>query len=173
MKLIVVDTQKLITNDKLYNFEVFKENVIAMIKTARENNIEVIYIRHDDGAGFLLTKGEDGFEIYDEFAPLNNEKIYDKVVNSAFRNTGLIEYLNSVNEKTVIIIGLQTDYCIDATVKAGFEHGLEVIVPENCNSTFDNDYMSAENTYKYYNEFIWKNRYAKCLPFREVIEMMK
>ncbi len=99
MKLIVVDTQKLITNDKLYNFEVFKENVIAMIKTARKNNIEVIYIRHDDGAGFLLTKGEDGFEIYDEFAPLNNEKIYDKVVNSAFRNTGLIEYLNRKMKK--------------------------------------------------------------------------
>ena len=62
---------------------------------------------------------------------------------------------------------MQTDYCIDATIKAGFEHGFKMIVPANTNSTFDNKYMSAEQIYSYYNEFMWNRRYAECISFEE------
>ena len=172
MVLLVVDTQKAIVNDKLYNFEQFISNVKEIIKIARQNDIEVIYVRHDDGAGSELTKGKDGFEIYDGFRPANSEMIFDKSVNSAFRDTGLSEYLKQKNETAVVIVGLQTEYCIDATIKAGFEHGFEMIVPENTNSTFDNRFMSSEMTYKYYNGFIWNGRYAKCVSFDEAIASM-
>lgn len=60
MVLLVVDTQKLITNTSLYNFSIFVSNVKKMIKAARKNKVEVIYIRHDDGTGQELTKGTDG-----------------------------------------------------------------------------------------------------------------
>lgn len=65
MILLVVDVQKLITNDQLYNFSSIN-NVKKLIQVARENNIEVIYVRHDEGIGTALTKGEEGFEIYDQ-----------------------------------------------------------------------------------------------------------
>jgi len=172
MVLLVVDTQKAIVNNKLYNYDLFVSNVKQIIDTARKNNIEVIYVRHDDGPGCELTKGNDGFEIYDEFKPAHNEAIFDKCVNSAFRDTGLLEYLKRKNENTIVIIGLQTEYCIDANIKAGFEHGFKMIVPENTNSTFDNRFMSAEMTYKYYNEFIWNKRYAECISFEKVIGLI-
>lgn len=136
-------------------------------------NIEVIYIRHDDGVGNELTKGNDGFEIYDGFKPLEGEKIFDKTVNSAFKDTGLLEYLKQKKESTIIVAGLQTDYCIDATIKAGFEHGFKLIVPANANTTVDNPYMSAEQSYKYHNEFLWNRRYAECVSFEKTLEMMK
>ncbi|MCH5195173.1 MAG: cysteine hydrolase [Oscillospiraceae bacterium] len=173
MVLLVVDTQILITNDKLYMFDRFEENVKKFIKVARENCIEVIFIRHDDGEGKALTKGTEGFEIYSGFKPLSGEKIFDKTANSAFYQTGLLEYLKSLESKEIMIVGLQTDYCIDATVKCGFEHNFKMIVPEYCNSTFDNDFMSAEKSYKYYNEFIWKDRYADCVSIETALEMMK
>ena len=93
MVLLVVDTQKLITNASLYNFTMFVSNVKKLIKAARENKVEVIYIRHDDGEGEELTRGTDGFEIYEEFSPEKDEKVFDKTVNSPFKNTGLPEYL--------------------------------------------------------------------------------
>ncbi len=172
MVLLVIDTQKLITNDNLYKFDLVKTNIKNIIENSRKNNVEVIYVRHDDGVGSELTQGKDGFEIYHEFAPQNNERIFDKTVNSAFKDTGLLEYLKSKNVKDVIIIGLQTDYCIDASVKCAFEHGFNVFVPKFCNSTVDNDFMTAEQSYKYYNEFIWKNRYAKSVTIDEIIELM-
>ena len=172
MVLLVVDTQKAIVNSKLYHYDLFVSCVREIINTARQNDIEVIYVRHDDGAGSELTKGNDGYEIFDGFQPADNEIIFEKYVNSAFRNTGLLEYLKQKNEHTIMIIGLQTEYCMDATIKAGFEHGFHMIVPENTNSTFDNRYMSSEMTYKYYNGFIWNGRYAKYVPFHEAIALL-
>jgi len=173
MVLLVVDTQKLITNSKLYKFELFKYQVKKLICMARSNNIEVVFIRHDDGVGNDLSKGKEGFEIYEEFQPFNDEMVFDKGVNSAFKNTGLLEYLRKKKENTIIVVGLQTDYCMDATIKAGFEHGFRMIVPANTNSTFDNSFMSAEQTYKYYNEFIWNKRYAECISFDKALEFIK
>ena len=98
---------------------------------------------------------------------------FDKTVNSSFKGTGLLQYLREKNEQEVVVVGLQTDYCIDATVKCGFEHGFKMIVPENTNSTFDNDFMSSEASYKYYNEFMWIGRYAECISVEETIHRMK
>ena len=172
MVLLVVDTQKLITAPNLYNFDAFEDAVKTLIAAARENSVEVIYGRHDDGAGAELTKGTLGFEIYEGFKPANNEVIFDKKVNSSFKDTGLLEYLRNKKENTIIIVGLQTDYCIDATIKAGFEHGFKMIVPANTNSTFDNKYLSAKQTYSYYNEFMWNRRYARCISFEKALELM-
>ena len=36
-----------------------------------------------------------------------------------------------------------------------------MIVPTNTNSTVDNAFTTGEQSYKYYNEFIWKGRYAE------------
>ena len=171
--LIVIDAQELITNDNLYAFERFTANVRTLIDEARKNGVEVIYIRHDDGVGQPLSKGNIGFEVYSGFAIEAGELIFDKYVNSPFRDSGLLEYLQNKGTKRLIVTGLQTDYCIDTTVKCGFEHGFEMIVPEYCNSTFDNEFMTGAQTYRYYNEFMWKNRYAKCVKMAEALDMIR
>lgn len=172
MTLLIVDAQRAITNEALYRFEEFVTNVKLLIDTARKCGIEVIYIRHDDGSGEPLSKGNEGFEIYDEFKPVKGEKIFDKTVNSPFRDTGLTGYLKGKKETELIIAGLQTDYCIDAAVKCGFEHGFRIIVPEYSNSTFDNEFMTAEESYKYYNEFMWSGRYAASVSMEETLRIM-
>lgn len=172
MVLLVVDTQRLITNDSLYQFSLFESRIKELIRRARGNGVEVIFVRHDDGVGCTLTKGTDGFEIYEDFQPVSGERVFDKNVNSSFHGTGLLEYLSKKREKTIMIVGLQTEYCIDATIKCGFEHGFEMIVPENTNSTVDNTFMSAETTYRYYNQFIWNKRYAKCVSFQSALELI-
>lgn len=173
MVLLIVDAQKGITTPDLYNFPAFEDGVKRLIAQARKYGVEVIFIRHDDGPGTALTPGAEGFPIYEGFRPLPGERVFDKRHNSAFRCTGLLEYLDTIGEDTVIIAGLQTEYCIDATIKAGFEHGLTVIVPESANTTFDNPHMTGGESYRYYNEFIWKNRYARCLSLEDVLGMME
>lgn len=173
MVLLVVDTQKLLVNSKLHNFEKFIANIRRLIDVARKNKIEVLYVVHDDGVESNLTKGKDGFEIYEEFKPREQEKVFVKSVNSSFRGTGLLEYLREKGEKDIIVVGLQPDKCIDATIKCGFEYGFNMIIPSYANSTVDNDFFSGEQSYKYYNEFIWNDRYAKCMSINKVFEILE
>ncbi|WP_022763535.1 cysteine hydrolase family protein [Butyrivibrio sp. AD3002] len=172
MKLIVIDIQKGITDERLYNFDGFIKNVTSIIDAARKNDVEVIYVQHDDGPGTGFSVGDEDFEIADQVAPRENEKIFIKTVNSCFGNAELADYLSDSGVKDLMIVGLQTNFCIDASVKSAFERGYRVIIPEGTNSTFDNDYMNSETTYKYYNEMMWPERFASCIPVDEAIKLI-
>lgn len=65
MILLVVDTQKGIMNQLLYQFEQVKNNIVVLIEEARKNGIEVVYVRHDDGDGSKLSVGNEEFEIFE------------------------------------------------------------------------------------------------------------
>lgn len=173
MILLIVDVQKLVMKNDLYDSARFENTVRQLIFSARESGTEVVYVCHDDGEGGKLSRGKDGFEIYDSFKPQSGEKIFTKTVNSSFKESGLLEYLQEKQEKEVAVAGLMTDYCIDATVKCGFEHGFSVIVPKHANTTVDNEYMTGRQTYGYYNCFIWPGRYAHCISPEETIVRMK
>ena len=80
MLLLVVDTQKGCFNKNLYLFETVKKNIKQLITTARENNVEVVYVQHDDGPGTDLDKSADNYEIDEEFAPRDGEKRVEKNV---------------------------------------------------------------------------------------------
>ena len=174
MILLVVDTQKGCFNENLYMFETVKENIKQLINIARENNVEVAYVQHDDGPGTDLDKTAENYEIYEEFAPREGEKCFEKNVNSSFHPmTGLTEYLQTKGEKDIIVIGVSTDYCMDATIKSGFEKGFNIFVPEYTNSTYDNPYFDKEAAYRYFNEFMWNKRYAKVISFEQAVQLLQ
>ena len=173
MKLIVIDVQKGITDERLYDFDGFIKNVTSIIDAARKNNVEVIYVQHDDGPGTGFSFGDKDFEIADQVAPKENEKIFIKTINSCFGNNDLASYLRESKEKDLMIVGLQTNFCIDASVKSAFERGYKVIIPKGTNSTFDNDYMDRETTYKYYNDMMWPERFASCISVDDAIKMIE
>ena len=173
MILLVVDVQKGITDNRLYAYDAFIANIEKLIDSARKNNVEVIYVEHDDGPGTGFSIGDKDFEIAEQVAPYKNDKVFVKTINSCFGNSDFAEYLKQTGEKELMIIGLQTNFCIDATVKSAFERGYKVIIPEGTNSTFDNDYMDAMTTYKYYNEMMWPGRFAECISMENAINMIK
>ena len=170
MKLLVIDIQKGITDSRLFNFDEFIDNTSRIIQAARDNQIEVIYFQHDDGPGTGFSIGDEEFEIAEQVHPREGEKIFTKNINSCFGNKDFTDYVKK--ENTLMIVGLQTNFCIDATVKSAFERGYKVIVPQGANSTFDNDYMSGE-TYKYYNDMMRPKRFATCVSVDEAIKLMQ
>ena len=173
MILLVVDVQKALTEDEgLYNAGSFIENVTALISAARKNRTEVIYVQHDAGEGSGFSVGDEDFEIDSRVAPQQGEKIYIKKINSCFGNKDFAAYMEKQEDKRLMITGLQTDFCIDATVKSAFEKGYDVIVPEGANSTFDNSCMDGETTCRYFNKEIWPGCFAECVDMDEALEML-
>ena len=172
MILLVIDIQKGITDDELYAYDTFMDRTVRLIDAARKNHVEVVYVQHDDGPGSGFSAGDTAFEIADQVAPEAGEKIFVKTASSSFTNRDFAAYMEKQEDKSLMIIGLQTNYCIDATVRSAVERGFRVIIPEGTNSTFDNEYMTGETTYLYYNEEIWPDRYADCVTFDEAMDMI-
>ncbi len=170
--LLVVDVQNVMVEDHPYHIEKVISNIQQLLTAARENHTEVVYVRHDSGVGSDLEAGTHDWEIYLEIAPSKEEKIFDKKFNSAFRQTGLKDYLDSKQITTLVLVGLQTEYCIDATCKSAFEFGYKIVIPEETNSTFDNEYLPAERLYHFYNYGIWDKRFAQVIPMNEAIKYL-
>ena len=173
MKLIVIDMQKALMDDELYNRDGLLKNVAALIAAARANGVEVIFVQHDAGPGTGFSVGDEAFEIADEVAPQAGEKVFVKTINSCFGNKDFTAYLEAAQDKALMIVGLQTNFCIDATVKSAFERGYDVILPEGTNSTFDNPYMTGEVTYQYYMNEVWPDLFADCVTLDEALALLR
>lgn len=170
--LMVVDVQNALVKAHPYNEQRVIENIKKLILTARDNDKEVIYVRHDDGYGTELEQGSNGWQIYNDIAPNSDELVIEKQYNSAFFKTELREYLISKEIDIIILVGLQTEYCMDATCKSAFDYGYKIIIPEETNTTFDNEYLSADKLYKFYNYKIWNKRFANVLSIDDVIKIL-
>ena len=173
MKLIVIDMQKALMDDELYNYPILVENVAKIIEAARKNGVEVVYVQHDAGPGTGFSVGDEAFEIADEAAPMADEKAFVKTINSCFGNKDFTAYLEAAKDDTLMIVGLQTNFCIDATVKSAFERGYHVILPEGTNSTFNNPYMTGETTCAYYFNEVWPGLFADCVSLDEALELIQ
>lgn len=173
MKLLVIDVQVGISDERIYQYTTFIQNLQDLIAYARNKKIEVIYVQHDDGVGTGFSIGDEEFDIDPHIYPLPTDKRFVKVKHSAFSNDELKAYLLSDSDHQLIITGLQTNFCIDATIKSALDENFTVYVPTNCNSTFDNAYMDKQTTYRYYNEWIWKKNGAICLSLDELKNLLQ
>ena len=166
--LIVIDIQEGLVKDNPFDTKNFIINTKAIIQHFRDQNIEVIFIRHSEDEG-LLAMGSDNWQVYHELKPQENEKIFNKYYNSIFKDTELKEYLNRKNITDLTFVGMQVEFCIDTSVKVGFEYGYKITIVEDAISTFDNIHLSADQILSFYKEKIWRNRFAQLRTTTEIL----
>ena len=166
--LIVIDIQEGLVKDNPFDTKNFIINTKAIIQHFRDQNIEVIFIRQSEDEG-LLAMGSDNWQVYHELKPQENEKIFNKYYNSIFKDTELKEYLNRKNITDLTFVGMQVEFCIDTSVKVGFEYGYKITIVEDAISTFDNEHLPADKILSFYKEKIWRNRFAQLKTTKEIL----
>ena len=166
--LIVIDIQEGLVKENPFDTKNFIINTKAIIQHFRDQNIEVIFIRHSEDEG-LLAMGSDNWQVYHELKPQENEKIFNKYYNSIFKDSELKEYLNRKNITDLTFVGMQVEFCIDTSVKVGFEYGYKITIVEDAISTFDNIHLSADQILSFYKEKIWRNRFAQLRTTKEIL----
>ena len=166
--LIVIDIQEGLVKENPFDTKNFIINTKAIIQHFRDQNIEVIFMRHSEDEG-LLAMGSDNWQVYHELKPQENEKIFNKYYNSIFKDTELKEYLNRKNITDLTFVGMQVEFCIDTSVKVGFEYGYKITIVEDAISTFDNIHLSADQILSFYKEKIWRNRFAQLRTTKEIL----
>lgn len=131
---------------------------------ARSKNIEIIYVQHIENSEAQTS------EDWQLSALLNRkpaEKVFQKKYNSIFKETGLKEYLDKQGIEKLVLCGMQTEYCVDTSVKVAFEYGYQLIVPEGAVTTFDGDDIPAETINEFYED-IWEEHFADVLDYKHI-----
>lgn len=170
--LLVIDVQNALIQGNPYGKEHLIQNLQTLIHAARKHKVEVIFVRHDDGVGSEFEVGTPLWQIHKSVSPLEGEQIFDKQFNSAFHKTQLHAYLESKNIQKLMVAGMQTEFCIDATIRSAFDLGYQVAIPEQAHTSFDNPYMTAEKLIDYYNHYMWHERYAMVLSMDEAVAQL-
>lgn len=117
-------------------------NAKMILEHFRTKNLPVFHIQHiaTDPKATFFRPHSPGAEIHENVKPLESETVVEKHYPNAFRGTGLIDKLWEKDIKTVVLCGMMTHMCVDATVRAGKDLGINFVVIGDACATRDLDF---------------------------------
>jgi nicotinamidase-related amidase len=136
--LILVDIQNdYFPNGKmeLNGSEAASINAVMVLNDFREKKLEIFHICHIStrpDATFFIPETS-GAEIHRNVKPVDGENVITKYFPNSFRDTHLLDMLKEKDIKDIVICGMMTHMCIDATTRAAKDFGFNcVLIGDAC-----------------------------------------
>lgn len=138
--LLIVDIQ----NDyfpggalPLHQPERAADRAALLLAGFRRAGLPVFHLKHvwDEPEATFMVPGTAGVEIEASVAPAVGEAVIEKHHPNGFRDTSLREQLVAAGVDRPVICGMMTAMCVDATVRAAVDLGLEAVVAHDACAT--------------------------------------
>ena len=120
-------------------------NAQKILEKFRLENKLIVHIQHfsqREGATFFLPD-TDGVEIRETAKPRENEKVIVKHFPNSFRDTALLPYLKDNEVSNLVIAGMMTHMCVDATTRTAKDLGFNCIVIGDACATKDLEWSGS------------------------------
>ena len=147
-----------------------------ILQCFRESDNPHVHIQHislEPDAAFFVS-GDRGTDIHDSVAHFEGEPIVYKHEPNSFLNTNLLELLKSWEIERVVITGMMTHMCVDATARAASDLGFQVIVAEDACATRDLKYgetiIPAELVHKSFLAAL--RSYGKVMKSEDILALL-
>ncbi len=101
--------------------------VLDKFRAADEPVIHVQHLSSEPDASFMVP-GTAGVQIHPLVAPVEGEPVITKAFPNSFRETNLDAVLEAGGIDSLVVAGMMTSMCVDATVRAAADRGLDVVV---------------------------------------------
>jgi nicotinamidase-related amidase len=110
-----------------------------LLESFRGAGDPVVHVRHvwDEDEATFMRPGTAGVEFHPEVAPLAAETVITKEHPNGFRETVLEQELRALGVETLVVCGMMTSMCVDATVRAAVDLGFETTVAHDACATCD------------------------------------
>ncbi len=146
-----------------------------VLNAFRAKQKPVVHIQHistrPDATYFLpCTKG---IEFHPNVHPLKNETIIKKHYPNSFKDTALLNYLTKHHVNHLVICGMMSHLCIDATVRAAYDLGFScTVIHDACatrNLEFNNTAIPAQSVHNAFMAAL-QPTYAAVVSSRELLQ---
>jgi len=114
-------------------------NAKKLLETFRAKSLPIIHVQHlatRPGSTFFVPNTK-GAEIHSNVTPLATEKVITKHYPNSFRETELLACLKSKNITHLVVCGMMTHMCVDATVRAAKDHSFDITLISDACATRD------------------------------------
>lgn len=166
--LMVIDVQMgLFEGQQPRDGEAVVARIADLLQRARKAEVPVLFVQHDGGPGDELDKNGPGYAFRPELTPLASESVTVKTHCNAFQETDLDLKLRANGINHIVICGMQTEYCIDTTVRAAAERGYGITVVSDAHTTMDGKVLPAEKIIAQAHH-IWDGRFASLKKAAEI-----
>jgi len=153
--LLIIDMQK---GSFLHNPRYDAKNVIGRINKLsaffRSNGRPVIFIQHDGSRQGSLVHGSMDWEILDELAREESDRVFEKTANDSFYGTALHDHLKRLDIDRLYITGCATDFCVNATIHGALTRDYDVVVVQDAHTTADRPCLKAKKVIEFHN-WLW------------------
>ena len=154
--LVVIDVQKGMDDSRLgrRNNPDAEKNVARLLQAWRAGGRPIIHVRHDSTSPNSPFKpGQPGNEIKPEAQPRAGEPVIHKNVSSAFIGTDLEQRLRAAGQKTVVVVGMMAEYCVNTTARMAENLGFNTFIVADATAAwehknFDGTHLSADEVYR-------------------------
>ena len=135
--LLTIDVQRGFDQFKGRNNPGAEANVAALHEAWRKAGRPLVHVRHDSvEPRSVFRPGQPGNPFKPEAEPLRGEPVVRKSVHSAFIGTDLEGRLRQMGARTLVVCGIQTNYCVATTARMAGNLGYRTYVVGDACATF-------------------------------------